>query len=132
MTKLNVIFFFVFVFHLAKAGPESYRYEKRSVFDIIPEGTQKRRNSSVVCYRDGNGKCNSILGNIFKLQVSSSLSDFNDRMKLLKLNDFSLINKIKTDIRLFSKEENTAIQNLDSKNKLKKDFKINFKKFLLI
>ena len=48
-----------FVYHQAQAGFKLFHNEKRSIFDIIPEGTHLKQTKklSVKCYKDSPRNC---------------------------------------------------------------------------
>ena len=58
MKKLVIGLVFV-VFHQAQAGLKLFNYEKRSIFDIIPEGTHVKQTKklSVKCYKNSPRNC---------------------------------------------------------------------------
>ena len=59
MKKLVSVLVFAVVFHQAQAGLKLLHDEKRSIFDIIPEGTHLQQNKklSVKCYKYSSRNC---------------------------------------------------------------------------
>ena len=59
MKKLAIRLIFANVFYQAQAGLKLFHSEKRSIFDIIPEGTHVKQTKklSLKCYKNSPRKC---------------------------------------------------------------------------
>ena len=93
----------VVVLSEAQAGLELFHNEKRSVFDIIPEGKSERLNKylPVKCSRDGGGKC--LPRTVFKQSaVFYDLNEFREKLKQSSTN-FPSKNELKMEIKKYFK-----------------------------
>ena len=125
MNKLVLGLVFVFVFHQALAGLKLFHNEKRSIFDIIPEGTHLNQSKklSVKCYKDSPGNCVHGVEVAFKqTAVFFNLNKYENNMKQSLKN-----NQFKKHIRDLFKARNSKRPTFQTFEERKKELKNHIK-----
>ena len=110
-------FVVVVVLSEAQAGLELFNNEKRSVFDIIPEGKSMRLNTNfpVKCLKDGGGKCISRIETVFKQSADFyDLAEFKEKLKQNSKNE------LKMEIKKYFKTKSRKRPDHPSRDELKK------------
>jgi hypothetical protein len=133
MSKVVLSFVLILVFPQAQAGLELLQNEKRSVFDIIPDGTKQKltKNNSVKCFRDETGKCHFVLEKIFKQsEFLYSFSDFENKLKQ-KSRNIPSKHELKMEIKQYFKTKNTKRPSFPSKDELKREIKQYFRSLII-
>ena len=116
---------FAFVFHQAQAGLKLFHNEKRSIFDIIPEGTHLKQSKklSVKCYKDSPRNCVTGVEAGFKQPpVLFGLDKYENNLKQSLAN-----NQLKRQIRDLFKARKSKRPNFQTFEELKKELRNHIK-----
>ena len=117
--------FIAFVFHQAQAGLKLFHNEKRSIFDIIPEGTHVKQSKklSVKCYKDSPRNCVPAVEAGFKQPpVFLDLNKYETNLKQSLKNS-----PLKKQIRDLFKARNSKRPNFQTFEELKKELRNHIK-----
>ena len=116
---------FAFVFQQAQAGLKLFHNEKRSIFDILPEGTHLKQSKklSVKCYKDSPRNCVPGVEAGFKQPpVFFGLDKYENNLKQTLKN-----NQLKKHIRDLFKARNSKRPTFQTFEELKKELKNHIK-----
>ena len=125
MKKLLIVLVFAVVFHQAQAGLKLFHNEKRSIFDIIPEGTHLKQSKklSVKCYKYSPRNCVTGVEAGFKQHpVFFNLKKYENNLKQSLAN-----NQLKRQIRALFKAGKSKRPNFQTFEELKKEMRNHIK-----
>ena len=125
MRKYVLGLVFNVVFHQAKASLKLFHNEKRSIFDIIPEGTHVKQSKklSVKCYKDSPRNCVPGVEAGFKQPpVLFGLDKYENNLKQTLKN-----NQLKRHIRDLFKARNSKRTTFQLFEELKKELRNHIK-----
>ena len=122
MRKVVLSLFFVSVFHQAQGGlglqgpswTRLFRNEKRSIFDIIPDGKSEKPNRK--CYRNQTGNC------IARPAIVNIFNSFENKLKQ-NIKNFPSKQELKMDIKKYFKTENRKRPDSPTLETLRKEIK---------